>query len=102
MFYRTVVEYVLNIDLFRNIFAFDWKVLYMELPHDVSQSRKKVIVLEKTDPCCGTCSRCCDIPRMHLRSGEETERIHSSGSYEGACKHHYLADWVPAKHPPDS
>ena len=44
----------------------------MELPHDVSQSRQKVIVLEKIDPCSGSGSRCGDLPRMHLSSGEET------------------------------
>ena|SRR5271157_5511996 len=102
MFCRTIVEYVLNIGLLRNNFSFGWKVLYMELPHDVSQSLQKVIVLEKTDSCSGSGSRCGDLPRMHLRSGEEAgERIHSSGSDEGAWEHHYTADWVPAQHPPD-
>jgi hypothetical protein len=72
MFYRTVVEYVLIFSLFRYIFSSGWKVLYMELPHDVSQSRQKVIVLEKIDPCSGSGSRCGDLPRMHISSGEET------------------------------
>lgn len=41
MFYRTIVEYDFNIGLLRNIFSVGWKVLYMELPHDLSQSLQK-------------------------------------------------------------
>jgi hypothetical protein len=67
----TIVEYIIDIYPFRNIFIIGWKELYMEIPHDVSQSRQKVITREKIDPDSGSGSYCSDLPWLHLRSGEE-------------------------------
>ena len=77
IFYRlcilcvTIVECTINIYPFRNIFIIGWKELYMEIPHDLSQSRQKVIVREKIGPNSGSGSHCSDLPWLHLRSGEE-------------------------------
>ena len=43
----------------------------MEIPHDLSQSRQKVIAREKIDPNSGSGSRCSDLTWLHLLSGEE-------------------------------